>query len=158
MRLLGKTVNRMRNLSRKGFTFLEVIVVVAILILLATIIIVRYKGQVDQAKVDRTRIQIKQVEQALETYYLNNGNYPTQEQGLKALVEQPEDDPVPKKWKKLFDEIPKDSWGQEFIYIIPGEHKEYDLFSKGPDRSEDTEDDIVNWKTDKEKQEEEKDK
>ena len=137
----------------KGFTFLEVIVVVAILILLATIIIVRYKGQVDQAKIDKTTIQLKQIEQALETYYLNNGNYPTQEQGLLALVEKPEDDPIPKKWKKLFDEIPKDSWGEEFIYIIPGEHKEYDLFSKGPNKTEDDEDDIVNWKKENEDEE-----
>ncbi|MCE1246573.1 MAG: type II secretion system major pseudopilin GspG [Firmicutes bacterium] len=135
----------------RGFTFLEVMVVVAILVLLATIIIVRYGKSVDQAKIDKTTIQLKEIEKALELYKIDNGNYPTQEQGLKALVEKPEDEPVPKKWKKSFDEIPKDPWNNDFIYVIPGEHKDFDLFSKGPNGTEGDEDDIVNWKKEEDK-------
>ncbi|MCD4785458.1 MAG: type II secretion system major pseudopilin GspG [Candidatus Eremiobacteraeota bacterium] len=138
--------------NARGFTFLEVIVVVAILLLLATIIGIRYVGRAKEAKVDTTKIQLKEVEKALEIYRLDNGNYPTQEQGLIALFEKPEDEPVPKKWKQYMDDIPNDAWGNEFIYIIPGEHKDFDLYSKGPDGSEETEDDIVNWKKETEEE------
>jgi general secretion pathway protein G len=145
-----KPKKRIPRKNTRGFTFLEVIVVVAILVLLATIIVVRYTGSLEKAKSDRTILQVKEIEKALEIYKIDNGNYPTNEQGLKALVEKPEDEPVPKKWKKLFDETPKDPWNNEIIYVCPGEHKDFDLFSKGPNGTEGDEDDIVNWKKEEE--------
>jgi len=148
-----RTVEDYSKTRLGGFTFIEIIVVVAILVLLASIIIVRYVGQVEQAKKDQAMVQLKEVEKALEIYKLNNGTYPTQEQGLKALVEKPEDDPIPRRWKKLLDSIPRDPWDNEFVYIIPGEHKDFDLFSRGPDKTEDSEDDIVNWKKETEEEE-----
>lgn len=146
MRLFSKKQNTSIKRRTGGFTFLEVIVVVGILVLIATLVATRYIHRGEEAKKDAARIQIKEISNSLEIYRMDNGFYPSQEQGLKALVEQPDDDPEPKKWKKLMDEVPKDPWGNEFIYIYPGEHKDFDLFSKGPDAAEGTDDDIVNWK------------
>lgn len=131
---------------QKGFTFLEIIVVVGILVLISTLVATRFIGRAEEAKRDAALLQIKNIESSLDIYKLDNGNYPTQEQGLRALVEEPDIDPIPRRWKQLMDEIPQDPWGNEYIYIIPGEHKEFDLFSKGPDGSENTEDDITNWR------------
>ncbi len=138
---------------QKGFTFLEVIVVVAILVLLATIVIVNYSGRMKQAKIDACKMQISEISKALELYRIDNGFYPTTDQGLKALVEKPDTEPIPKKWKKPYmDEIPKDPWGNEYVYIYPGSHKKnFDLFSYGPDGVE-SEDDITNWKKEKEEE------
>lgn len=145
-----------KNYKRlKGFTFLEVIVVVAILILLATLIIPRFAGRVDQAKKDKALLQVNEMSKALELYRLDNGFYPTTDQGLKALTEKPDSDPIPKKWKRYMDSVPTDPWENEYQYIQPGVHKDFDLFSYGPDGIE-SDDDIKNWvKGDKERKEKE---
>lgn len=144
MSKLNKAVLKKRNI--RGFTFLEVIVVVAILILLATIVIVNYSGRVKQANYDAAKLQINEISKALEIYKIDNGFYPTTEQGLKALVEKPEVEPIPKKWRESYmDSVPKDPWGNEYVYIYPGSHeKNFDLFSYGEDGVE-SEDDVVNW-------------
>lgn len=133
--------------NQKGFTFIEIMVVVAILAVLAALIIPRLTGRVDEAKITKTVVQIKEIMQALELYKLDNGFYPTTEQGLQALVEQPTTEPIPKKWKLYFDRLPKDSWGGDFIYICPAseERRPYEIISIGPDTEENTQDDINCW-------------
>jgi general secretion pathway protein G len=128
-----------------GFTFLEIMVVVAILAILAGLIIPRFTGRMEEAKKTKAAVQIRELTKALEIYRLDNGNYPTTEQGLKALVEKPTLDPLPKKWKQYIDKIPKDPWGNDYIYISPGNHGAYDLKSNGPDGDEGGEDDIESW-------------
>jgi len=98
---------------------------------------------------------MKAIDTALSAYEMKVGDYPSTEQGLEALVKCPSD--VEKEdWgdSSYLKDVPKDAWGQKFVYKYPGEHNvdEYDLFSKGRDRKEGTEDDIVNWKKDSEKE------
>lgn len=97
-----------------------------------------------------TRVQadLSAMKTALTTYQGLNGFLPSTDQGLQALVTSPQSEPKPATWRKLMDEVPKDAWGQEYVYVQPGRHNpdSYDLYSKGPDRSADTADDIGNWK------------
>lgn len=134
-----------RRRNQKGFTFLEVIVVVAILILLATIVVVNYGQALEQKKFEAAKLQIKEVGQALELYKIDNGFYPTTEQGLQALMTMPESEPIPKKWKKYLETIPKDPWGNDYIYLQPGSHKDFDIYCYGPDAVEGGNDDFGNW-------------
>ncbi len=134
-----------KKYGNKGFTLIEILVVLVILGLLAAIIVPRITGRVDEAKIDSTKIQMRAIKDALEQYRLDNGRYPTTEQGLKALVEKPTEPPEPKKWRQYLDKLPKDAWDNEYIYISPGVDHPYELRSKGPDGEEDTEDDIDVW-------------
>ncbi len=129
----------------KGFTLIELLVVIIILGLLAAIIVPRVTGRVDEAKIETTKVQMKAIKDALEQYRLDNGRYPTTEQGLKALVEKPTVPPIPPRWKRYLDSVPKDAWGNDFIYISPGVNRPYELRSPGPDGEEGTEDDIDIW-------------
>ncbi len=131
--------------KNKGFTLIEVLVVLIILGLIAALVVPRITGRVDEAKVETTKIQLKAIKDALEQYKLDNGMYPTTEQGLKALVEKPTTPPIPPRWKKYLDKVPKDGWDREFIYISPGVKHPYELRSKGPDGEEGTEDDLDVW-------------
>lgn len=131
--------------KERGFTLIELLVVIIILGLLAALIVPRITGRVDEAKVETTKVQMKAIKDALEQYKLDNGNYPTTAQGLKALVEKPTTPPVPNRWRQYLDKLPKDGWDEDFIYISPGVNRPYDLRSKGPDRTEGTEDDISIW-------------
>jgi len=131
--------------TNKGFTLLELLVVIVILSLLAALVIPKLTGRVDEAKIDTAKIQLKELKRALEMYRLDNGTYPTTEQGLKALVEKPQTPPVPKKWHQYLDSLPKDPWGNDYVYIYPAEKHPYELKSKGPDGELGTEDDISVW-------------
>lgn len=131
--------------KNRGFTLLELLVVIVILALLAAIVVPKLTGRVDEAKIETTKIQLKELKRALEMYKLDNGTYPTTEQGLKALVEKPTSPPEPKKWRQYLDSVPKDGWGNDFVYISPAEGKPYELKSKGPDGELGTEDDISVW-------------
>ena len=131
----------MKRKSRKGFTLIELMVVIVILGLLAALVAPKFLKRGEEAKVTTTEVQMKNIEQALKLYKLHNSFYPTTEQGLKALVEKPEEDPVPKNWKGPYmEKIPKDAWGNDFIYISDG--KQFNLISPGPDGEEGTEDDL----------------
>ena len=105
----------------------------------------RITGRVDQAKIEATKVQMKAIKDALEQYKLDNGFYPTTEQGLKALVEKPNTPPVPTRWRQYLDKVPKDAWDQDFIYVSPGVNRPFELRSMGPDRKEGTEDDLDVW-------------
>jgi general secretion pathway protein G len=136
----------------RGFTLIELMVVIVILGILAGLIVPRIMGRPEEAKQLKAKMQIESLETALKLYKLDNGMYPDTEQGLQALVEQPETGTIPKKWRKngYLDKgrLPKDPWGNEFIYLSPGAHGEYDIISYGADGVPDGEDknkDINNW-------------
>ena len=125
--------------NRNGFTLIEVMVVIVILAMLAAIVGPKLMGRTDDAKIKTTRIQLKGLESALKFYKLDNGVYPSTEQSLNALVIKPTVGVIPKSYKEggYLDNnsktVPKDAWDNDFIYVSPGEHGDYDLFSYGAD-------------------------
>jgi len=132
-------------MRQKGFTLIELLVVIIILGILAAIVVPRITGRVDEARIEATKVQMKAIKDALEQYKLDNGFYPTTEQGLKALVEKPTIPPIPQRWRQYLDKLPKDAWDRDFIYMSPGVGRPYELRSMGPDGKEGTEDDIDVW-------------
>jgi general secretion pathway protein G len=137
---------------RKGFTLIELMVVIVILGILAGLIVPRIMGRPEEAKRLKARMQIESIETALKLYKLDNGAYPSTEQGLQALVTMPETGDIPRNWRKdgylEKGKVPKDPWGNEFVYLSPGMHHEYDLVSYGGDGvagGEDKNKDISNW-------------
>jgi general secretion pathway protein G len=150
-------------LGEVGFTFIEIMVVVAILAILAALVVPRIMGRTDDAKRTAAKVQIRNIEGALQLYKLDNGVYPTTEQGLKALVEKPSVGVVPKKWKLggYLPNIPEDPWGNPYKYLSPapvqqgqyGQVKgDYEITSYATDGEaggEGVNADINNWNMDK---------
>jgi len=118
--------------AARGFTLLELLVVVVIIGLLAGIVAPRYFGQVGKSEVNVARAQLDALEKALDQYRLDVGRYPSTELGLKALVERPASEP---KWSGpyLRKDVPLDPWGKPYVYKLPGEKGEIDLLSYGKD-------------------------
>lgn len=110
-----------------GFTLLEIMVVLIIIGVLAALVAPRFIERADEAKVEATRAQMKNIEQALKLYRLQHHRYPTTSEGLQALV-QPD-----ASGKRYLDRLPKDAWGGDFVYLSPGVHGEFDLLSYGAD-------------------------
>lgn len=138
--------------NERGFTLIELMVVIVIIGILAGLIVPRIMGRTDEARQAKARLQIESIGTALKLYRLDNGNYPTTEQGLQALVEAPSVGQLAKKWREggylESGKIPKDPWDSEFIYISPGTHGEFDLSSLGADGEaggEGKNKDINNW-------------
>jgi general secretion pathway protein G len=127
----------------QGFTLLEIMLVVTIIALLMGAAIYKLVGNVEYAKHTRVSADVQGITTQLKLYESMNGFMPTTEQGLRALVTQPESDPKPTRWYQLYKELPKDPWQNEYIYRNPGlkNPNGYDLFSAGPDRKPDTADD-----------------
>lgn len=117
--------------------------VISIIVILLGVAISRLGNTTGFAKSVAVRSDIQTISTQLKLYESMNGFYPTTEQGLQALVSQPDSDPKPERWYRLFDQLPKDPWGLPYIYRCPGikNPSGYDLFSAGPDRKPDTEDD-----------------
>lgn len=105
--------------TSRGFTFVEIMVVVMILGLLAALVVPRIMGRTDEAKRTSAKVQIRNLEAALQLYKLDNGVYPSTEQGLRALVEKPSTGVVPKKWKLggYLQKLPEDPWGNPYKYL-----------------------------------------
>ena len=137
----------------RGFTLIELMVVVVILGILAGLIIPRIMGRPEEAKQLKARMQIEQLEQALKLYCLDNGEYPTTEQGLTALVEKPTIEPIPQRWREggylEKGKVPRDPWKNSYVYISPGSHStDFDLESYGADGEDGGEGkyaDVENW-------------
>jgi general secretion pathway protein G len=137
---------------QRGFTLIELMVVLVILGILAGLIIPKVMGRPDDARRQKTRMQMESIETALKLYKLDTGNYPTTEQGLQALVEPPETGALAENWKEggylEKGKVPKDAWGREFIYVSPGSNGDYDLSSTGADGEQGGEGknkDITSW-------------
>jgi len=125
------------RLREKGFTLIELMVVIVILGILAGLIVPRIMGRPDEARQAKARIQIESLETALKLYKLDTGNYPTTEQGLQALVEPPAVGAQASNWRQggylEKGKVPKDPWDHDFIYLSPGIHGDYDLSCRGAD-------------------------
>lgn len=137
---------RRRASTESGFTLIEVLLVVVIIGILAAIVAPKLVGRSEDARIAAAQADLKSLSTALGMYELDNGFFPTTEQGLKALIEQPAGEPEPLKWKKYLDrnDLPNDPWGHEYVFKNPGEInvEGYDLFSVGKDGQEGTEDDV----------------
>jgi general secretion pathway protein G len=139
--------------QQKGFTLIEIMVVVVIIGLLATLVLPRVMGRQEQAFIAKAQSDIQALSSALKFYKLDNFSYPSTDQGLQALVSKPSGDPVPKNWKKggYIERLPNDPWGNAYQYLSPGEKMEFDLWSWGADGIEGGEEgdaDIGNWNID----------
>jgi general secretion pathway protein G len=121
----------------RGFTLIEIIVVITIMAIMAALIVPRVVGRTDDARVAAAHQDIATLLNALKLYRLDNGRYPTMEQGLRALVEKPTVEPIPPNWKAggYLDSptVRKDPWGNDYQYLNPGLHGEVDLWSLGRD-------------------------
>lgn len=138
--------------SQRGFTLIELMVVMVILGILAGLIVPRIMDRPEEARRTKAAVQIQSIEQALKLYKLDNGQYPSTEQGLRALVEAPTTGVHAKKWRTggylEKGKLPKDPWENDFVYICPGLHGDYDLSSYGPDGQaggEGKDADVNNW-------------
>lgn len=144
--------NTKAKFDSRGFSLIELMVVIVILGILAMYIAPKLMGRTDDARITQTKIQIEGLETALKLYKLDNGLYPSTEQGLQALIEEPQAGNIPKKWRKggylEKGKVPKDPWGNEYIYLSPGVHGDYDIICYGADGvpgGEDANEDINNW-------------
>ena len=125
----------MKKQLQQGFTLIEILVVVSILAILGALVVPKIMDRPNEARVVAAKHDISAVVAALKIYKLDNGRYPSTEQGLRALVEKPSSDPVPNNWKSggYLEKIPKDPWGHEYLYLNPGIHQEIDVMSYGAD-------------------------
>jgi general secretion pathway protein G len=132
---IGDTLKQKRFHSEAGFTLIEIMVVIAIIGILATMIVPKIMGRPDEARRTAAKHDVGTLVQSLKLYRLDIGRYPTAEQGLKALVEKPSSEPIPQNWKVggYLDSLPKDPWGSAYQYINPGTHGEIDVYSFGAD-------------------------
>lgn len=135
----------------RGFTLIEVLVVVVILAILAAVVVPRMMEHPGEARVVRAKADIQAIVTALNTYRLDNFSYPATEQGLEALVTKPAGAPEAPNWKKggYLDGVPKDPWGRTYLYLQPGQHGDMDVYTLGSDGKpggEGEAGDIGNWK------------
>ena len=136
-----------------AFTLIELMVVIVILGILAAFVVPRLTRRPEEARVTKAKIEISNLEQALELYYLDNGMYPSTEQGLTALIEKPQVGDIPQNWQEggylAKGKLPNDPWGNPYVYIAPGVYNtDYDLYSLGKDGQDGGEGydaDITNW-------------
>lgn len=125
----------MKTKKQQAFTLIEVMVVVVILGILAAIVVPKIMSRPDQAREVKAQQDVMSVQNALDLYKLDNGFYPTTDQGLSALVQKPTSDPIPENWKDdgYLKQLPKDPWGHDYQYLNPGVHSDVDIFSYGAD-------------------------
>jgi general secretion pathway protein G len=143
---------------QRGFTLLEIMVVIVILGILASLVVPNVMGNKDQADHQKAVSDVVALENALDMYKLDNGIYPTTEQGISALVKKPDSDPAPRNYKDggYIKRLPQDPWHNDYQLLSPGEHGKIDVYSMGPDGQADTEDDIGNWNLDSRTQDQDK--
>ncbi|NQY34722.1 MAG: type II secretion system major pseudopilin GspG [Alteromonadaceae bacterium] len=139
---------KIRNAKKmSGFSLMELMVVIVILGVLASMIVPNLMGGKDKADMQKAVSDVTALQTTLRMYKLDNYNYPTTEQGLEALVTETDIEPLPRRFQEdgYVERLPKDPWGNEYQLLNPGENSKIDVFSMGPDGEPGTEDDIGNW-------------
>ena len=134
-----------QNRAARGFTLIELLLVLVILGILAAIVVPKFAGRTEQARMTAAQTQISSFSTALDAFEVDTGSYPKGKDGLIDLVQAPRDS---QGWKGPYmKEIPLDPWGRPFIYVCPGRNNpnSYDLYSVGPDGQEGNDDDVTNW-------------
>ena len=119
--------------QQRGFSLIEIMVVVVILGILASLVVPKIISRPDEARTVKAKQDVLSIQSALDLYKLDNGIYPSTDQGLRALVEKPTDEPIPRDWKLYLKSVPKDPWGRDYLYLNPGQHGEIDVFTLGAD-------------------------
>ena len=121
--------------NQAGFTLIEIMVVIVIIGILASVVVPRVMDNPDQARTAKAKHDIQALGSALDIYRLDNYTYPSTDQGLEALVNQPSGSPEPKNWKSggYIKKLRKDPWGNDYLYLNPGQHGEIDIYSLGAD-------------------------
>jgi len=130
---LTSRLKRLTQCAQRGFTLIELMVVLVIIGVLAALIVPNVLERADDARVIAARTDINNLMQALKLYRLDNQRYPTAEQGLQALLTKPTTAPVPPNWKSYLDQLPNDPWGRAYVYLNPGIKAEVDVMSFGAD-------------------------
>ncbi len=133
--------------STRGFTLLEVMVVIVILGILASMVVPNLMGSQERANMQKAISDITALETSLSMYKMDNYKYPSTEQGLEALVTETDIEPLPRRFPEngYVKRLPNDPWGSEYQLLNPGENSNMDVFSMGPDGEAGTDDDIGNW-------------
>ena len=135
-------------MKQSGFTLIEMMVVVVILGILAALVVPNIISRPEEARIVKARQDVHAIQNALELYKLDNEYYPSTEQGLMALVVKPTSSPIPTNWNNYLKSLPKDPWGQPYLYLNPGQHGDVDVYSNGPNGQSDHEEgQIGNWDT-----------
>jgi general secretion pathway protein G len=144
--ILKSKIRNSRRALRRGFTLIELLVVIVILAILAAVVIQRVTHRTEDARISKAIADVKSLDDALETYKLDTGTYPSGDQGLAALMDAGSSGNN-NKWNGPYikGSLPRDAWGNEYVYRFPGEHGEYDILSPGPETQVGTADDIGNW-------------
>lgn len=124
------------NSKQSGFTLIELMVVVVILAILAAIAVPMLMDRPDEARAVKAKQDISALSSSLQLYRLDNFRYPTTDQGLEALVTKPNSEPVPANWKPYMERLPKDPWGRDYLYLSPGQHGAFDIFTYGANGQE----------------------
>ena len=138
-----------RRAIERAFTLIELLLVLVILAVLAAVVVPKFTKRSEQARITAARTDIANLEVALDACEVDTGRYPTTQEGLEALVEQPSN---LETWRGPYIKrgVPKDPWGKPYVYECPGQHNTtgYDLHSLGPDGQDGGDDDIINWSKD----------
>ena len=146
MKAEGSMISKRGTNLLRGFTLVEILVVVVILGILAAAVVPKIMSRPEQARIEKAKHDIGALESALNIYKLDNYQYPSTDQGLESLVTKPSGSPQPRNYKSggYIKKLNKDPWGQEYLYLFPGTHTDLDLYSLGPD-GQPSDDDIGNW-------------
>ena len=137
---------------QSGFSMIEILVVLVIIGLLVSIVAPNVLDRADDARIQKAQADFKAIETALKMYRLDNFNYPNSEQGLDALVSKPAIDPIPRQYRAngYLESLPRDPWNRPYLYLSPGEEKEFDIYTLGADGvsgGQDQNGDMNNWHT-----------